>query len=60
MKLNLPPKVRATLYVLTVIGTPIIAFLNVEGYINEAVVNLWFAETTVIAMLAAFNTDVTK
>ena len=60
MKLNLPPNVRATLYVLTMIGTPVVAYLNATGVIGTLEVALWSAEVSVIAALAAFNVTTSK
>lgn len=55
MKFNLPPKIRATLYVVTAIGTPIVAYLLAKGYIGELEVGLWSAEVTVVNAMAALN-----
>lgn len=55
MKLNIPYKIRAALYILTAIGTPIIAYLFAKGVIGELEVTLWAAEVTVVNTLAALN-----
>lgn len=55
MKLNVPPKVRAALYVLTALGTPLIAYLFAKGFIGELEVTLWAAEVTAVNALAALN-----
>ena len=55
MKLNLPPKARIALYVLTLIGTPVVAYLFAKHYIGETEVTLWAAEVMVVNALAAFN-----
>lgn len=60
MKLNLPPKVRAGLYVVTAVGTPAVAYALVKGWIGEAEVAFWSAEVTVVSILAAFNTNTNK
>lgn len=60
MKLNVPPKIRATLYVLTSVGTPVIGYLFAMHYISELEVALWGSEVTVVGLLAAFNTDTSK
>ncbi len=55
MQLNPPYKVRAVLYVITAIGTPIVAYLLSKGIIGNLEMTLWSAEVTVVAALAAFN-----
>lgn len=57
MKLNLPASVRATLYVLTAVGTPVLAYLFAKGYIGELEVTLWAAEVSVVNTLAALNVN---
>jgi hypothetical protein len=56
MNLNPPRKVRATLYVITAVGTPFVAYLAAKGFIGDLEVVLWSAEVTVVSALAAFNT----
>lgn len=55
MNLNLPNKVRAALYVLTALGTPIVAYLFAKGFIGEIEVALWAAEVTAVNAMAALN-----
>jgi hypothetical protein len=57
MPLNPPRPVRAALYVLTAVGTPIAAYLNLKGYIGDPEMVLWAAEVTVVNGLAALNTS---
>lgn len=57
MKLNLPPKVRASLYVVTAVGTPAIAYLFAKHYIGEVEVSFWAAEVAVVNVLAALNVN---
>lgn len=57
MRINLPPKVRAALYVLTALGTPIIAYLFAKDVIGELEVTLWAAEVTVVNAMAALNVN---
>lgn len=56
MNLNPPRRVRAALYVLTAIGTPIAAYLKFRGIIGDPELALWGAEVTVVNGLAALNT----
>ena len=60
MTLNVPYKVRATLYVLTAIGSPVIAYLAARDIVGELEVALWSAEVAIVSALAAFNTVPTK
>lgn len=60
MTFNVPYKIRAGLYLLTAIGTPVVAYLFAKGFIGDLEVVLWSAEVTVVSALAAFNTVPTK
>lgn len=60
MTLNLPPKVRIALYLLTVVGTPVVAYLFAKKYVGELEVTLWSAEVAVAGVVAAFNVDTSK
>lgn len=55
MEINLPAQVRAALYVLTVVGTPVVTYLSVVGTLSDAAVVLWGAEVTAISLLARLN-----
>lgn len=55
MKFNIPPKVRVSLYILTALGTPIVAYLASKGIIGDLEVALWSAEVLIISTMAAFN-----
>ncbi len=57
MKLNLPYQIRATLYVLTAIGTPFVAYLATVHVIGTLEVAFWSAEVAVVSALAAFNVN---
>lgn len=57
MTLNPPRRVRAVLYVITLVGTPIAAYLKFKGYIGDAELALWGSEVTVVTGLAALNTS---
>lgn len=58
MNLNLPAKYRRLAYVVTALGTPVVAYLQVKGIIGDAETVLWAAEVTVVSALAGLNTDV--
>ncbi len=55
MKLNPPSQVRAALYVLVMIGTPVAAYLQIKGYIGTPEIALWTALTSAVALMAGFN-----
>jgi len=40
----------------TAVGTPIVAWLNLRGWIGDDVVGLWSAEVAVVGGLAALKT----
>lgn len=54
-ELNVPSKVRAALYVLLMLGAPVVAYLQTEGHIGTSEVALWTALTSAIALLARLN-----
>jgi len=60
MTINLPYKVRAALYVLTALGTPVVAYLFAKELIGTLEVTLWGAEVTVVNVMAALNTQPTN
>jgi len=55
MNINFPPKVRISLYILVVIGGPIITYLLAKGFIGELEMGLWAGLTSAVSALAAFN-----
>jgi len=57
MKVNINPKIRQALYVLTAIGTPLVAYLLAVGVLDENAVALWSAEVTVVSVIAGFNVN---
>lgn len=57
MNLNPPRRVRAALYVLTAVGTPVAVYLQAKGIIGDLEFILWGAEVTVVNALAALNTS---
>ena len=60
MTFNLPARVRAILYIVTALGTPIITYLFAKDIVGELEVTLWSAEVTVVSVMAALNTTPTK
>jgi len=55
--LNPPARLRAALYILTLVGTPVAAYLKAKGYIGDLELTLWGAEVTVASTIAALNTS---
>ena len=55
MKLNIPPKIRARIYILTALGTPVVAYLKSRHLIGDAEVALWSSEVAAVGAMAALN-----
>lgn len=60
MTLNIPPKVRVAIYLLTALGTPVIAYLNAREIIGTLEVTLWSAEVAIVGGMAALKTQPMK
>ena len=58
MQLNPPNRVRAVVYIVTAVLSPVMAYLLAKGYIGQLEMSLWAAEVSVATGLAALNTDV--
>ena len=56
MNLNPPKRVRAVLYLLTALGTPVAAYLKAKGYIGDLELTLWGSEVTIVSLMAGINT----
>lgn len=54
-KLNFPPKVRAGLYVLTALGTPLMGVLSEQHFVPDWAMTLWTAEVAAVSAMAALN-----
>lgn len=57
MNINLPYKVRAGLYILITLGTPVIGYLLIKGIISEIEVSLWGGLVMAVSAMATFNTQ---
>lgn len=55
MPLNPPRRVRLVAYIITVLGTPLVAYLNAKGILGSLEVTFWSAEVAVVGGLAAIN-----
>lgn len=60
MPLNLPPRLRQALYILTALGTPVAIYAQAKGYIGDLGVILWSSEVGVVSAMAGFNVTTTK
>jgi len=60
MQFNPPSKVRAALYVVTALGTPIVSYLFARHTIGQLEVQLWSAEVAVVSAMAALNVTSSK
>ena len=56
----LPASVRKGLYVITVVGTPIVTVLAENGIVSSLVVALWAAFVTGVGALAASHVTPSK
>jgi len=55
MSINLPYKVRAIIYILSGITSPLVVYLSINGSISEAEVALYASIMTFVTGLAAVN-----
>lgn len=55
MRLSLPRKVRAAIYILTGVAQPVAVYLLANGIIGELEMALFAAEVAFASALAAFN-----
>lgn len=55
MTVNIPSQLRSALYIILMLGSPIVAYLQTSGYIGTNEVTLWLALSTVIAAIARLN-----
>ena len=58
MKITIPPPVRITLYLLTVLGAPVMAYLRARDIIGDLEMTFWAAEVSAVSLLAAFHVPV--
>ncbi len=55
MEIIFPPKVRATIYVLVVLGTAVLVPLNVANVVSDLVMSVWTSVCGAASALAALN-----
>jgi NCAIR mutase (PurE)-related protein len=57
MELNLPPKIRAAIYIIVVIGTATLLPLNLAGVVDNVVLSVWTSVSGAASLLAALNVN---
>jgi len=57
MEILLPPKVRATIYILVVLGGATLVPLNAAGIVSDVVLTVFTSVSTAASALAAFNVN---
>jgi hypothetical protein len=55
MSINLPTKVRAAIYIIMGVASPVVAYLSINGIISEPEVALYASIMTFVSGLAAIN-----
>ena len=55
MDIVFPPKVRAAIYIIVVLGTAVLVPLNIAGIINDVVFSVWSSVSGAASLLAALN-----
>lgn len=55
MSITLPYKLRVGLYLLTVVGTPVVVWAKAHGWITDLDLTLWGAEVTAVTGVAALH-----
>ena len=55
MNLNPPPKVRAAIYIVIVLGTALIVPLNQANIVSDVVMAVWSSVSGAASLLAAVN-----
>ena len=55
MKITLPHRLRLALYVLNVLGTPVVVYARAKGWIGDLELTLWGAEVAAAFALAGLN-----
>lgn len=55
MTVNIPSQVRSALYIILLLGSPVVAYLQTSGHIGTNEVTLWLALSAAIALIARLN-----
>jgi uncharacterized membrane protein YjdF len=57
MKINLPSNVRAILYAIIAVSSPVVAYLGTQGKLSDFAVGLFSVVVTAISALAFSNVN---
>lgn len=60
MQFNPPAKVRGAIYIVTALGSPLVAYLLARHIIGQLELNLWVAEVTAVNIMAGLNVTANK
>lgn len=55
MEILFPPKVRAVIYVVVVMGTAVLVPLNASGIVGDVIMSVWTSVAGAASALAALN-----
>lgn len=55
MNINVPEKLRGWLYVIVLLGGPLVAYAMDKGWLGMQELVLWTGLTTIVATIARFN-----
>lgn len=55
MKVNVPRRGRIALYLVNVLGTPLVVYAVAKGWIGDLELTLWGAEVTAAMAVAGLN-----
>lgn len=55
MTINVPEKLRGLLYIIVMVGGPIVAYAMDKGWIGAQELALWTGLTSIVALIARFN-----
>lgn len=55
MRFNIPNKVRAIIYIVTALSTPVVAYLFARGILGELELTLFGALVTAVTAMASLN-----
>ena len=55
MRINLPPRVRMAIYIITALSAPVVAYLSDQKHIGQAEVNLWAGLVAAVTAMAGLN-----
>lgn len=60
MDIIFPPRVRAMIYVIVVLGTAVLVPLNIGGVVSDLVMSVWTSVSAAASALAALNVNRSK